>query len=324
MSEDITCSGFFRPSAAVEDSVSCLDKFQSDGMLQFIAGNLLEAPYNIVAALLNPGMWLDWSDKQAIMRFVYYGGSVEFFFALVTIFLALTAVGIWRHEIMWGYVRVLEGFANTVGRFFAWAGLLMVLQQIIIVFMQRIFTRPDISIGFGIPIQFDISWFAEELKLYNALIVTLCAAYTFVQGGHVRVDLFYSVVRFRTKKFIDMFGALFFMVPMATLTWMYGWYFLWRHLIVPKPSASDALERLLKKSQALRWNVETIGFSPNGFNGYFLFKILLCAFAAMVFLQAIAMFYRSYLEWREGPSSEGKYLDRDTLGEGEEAYEGAH
>lgn len=324
MSEDMTCSGFFRPSAAVEESVSCLDKFQSEGMLQFIAGNLLEAPYNIAAALLNPGMWLDWSDKQAIMRFVYYGGSVEFFFALVVIFLALTAVGIWRHEIMWGYVRVLEGFANTVGRFFAWAGLLMVLQQIIIVFMQRIFTRPDISIGFGIPIQFDISWFAEELKLYNALIVTLCAAYTFVQGGHVRVDLFYSVVRFRTKKFIDMFGALVFMVPMATLTWMYGWYFLWRHLIVPKPSASDSLERLLKKAQALRWNVETIGFSPNGFNGYFLFKVLLCAFAAMVFLQAIAMFYRSYLEWREGPSSEGKYLDRDTLGEGEEAYEGAH
>jgi len=53
--------------------------------------------------------------------------------------------------------------------------------------MQRIFTRPDISIGFGIPLQFDISWFAEELKLYNALVVTLCVTYTFVQGGHVRV-----------------------------------------------------------------------------------------------------------------------------------------
>ena len=42
----------------------------------------------------------------------------------------------------------------------------------------------------------------------------------------------------------------------------------------------------------------------------------------MVFLQAIAFFYRSYLEWKEGEESEGKYLDRDTLGEGEEAYEG--
>lgn len=121
-----------------------------------------------------------------------------------------------------------------------------------------------------------------------------------------------------------MVGCLIFMMPMAVLTWMYGWYFLWRHLIVPKPSASDTLERLLLKSRAVRWNVETIGFSPNGFNGYFLFKILLVAFAAMVFIHAIAFFYRSYLEWKEGPESENKYLDKDSLGEGEEAYEGTH
>ncbi|MGC3937045.1 TRAP transporter small permease subunit [Roseobacter sp. EG26] len=294
-----------------------------DGVLWFFT-NIGLAVYNFFYAISHPSLWLDWTDKQAIMRFVYYGGSVEFFFVVLTGFLIMFAIGLWRNDIMWGYVRVLEGFANTVGRFFAWAGLLMVLQQIIIVFMQRIFTRPDISVGFGIPLQFDISWFAEELKLYNALVVCLCMAYTFVQGGHVRVDLVYSAVKFRTKKVIDMFGAIFFMMPVAVLIWMYGWYFMWRHLIVPKPSASDTLDRLINKSRALRWNVETIGFSPNGFNGYFLFKVLLCAFTAMLFLQAMAMFYRSYLEWKEGPESEGKYLDRDTLGDGEEAYEGTH
>ena len=105
---------------------------------------------------------------------------------------------------------------------------------------------------------------------------------------------------------------------------MYGWYFLWRHLIVPKPSASDTLDRLVMKSRALRWNVETIGFSPNGFNGYFLFKILLILFAGIVFLHAIAFFYRSYLEFVEGQGSENKHLDKDSLGEGEEAYEGTH
>lgn len=294
-----------------------------DGVLWFFA-NIGLAVYNFFYAISHPSLWLDWTDKQAIMRFVYYGGSVEFFFVIFTMFLIMFAIGLWRNDIMWGYVRVLEGFANIVGRFFAWAGLLMVLQQIVIVFMQRIFTRPDISFGFGIPLQFDISWFAEELKLYNAMVVCLCMAYTFVQGGHVRVDLVYSAVKFRTKKVIDMFGSLFFMMPVAVLVWMYGWFFLWRHLIVPNPSASDTLDRLLNKSRALRWNVETIGFSPNGFNGYFLFKILLCAFTAMLFLQAMAMFYRSYLEWKEGPESEGKYLDKDTLGEGEEAFEGAH
>jgi len=286
--------------------------------------NIGLAFYNFFYAISHPGLWLDWSDKEAIMRFVYYGGSIEFFFVVFTAILILTAVGLWKNGVMWGCVRVMEGFANTVGRFFAWAGLIMVLQQVIIVFVQRIFARPDISIGFGIPLEMDISWWSEELKLYNAMVVALCCTYTFVQGGHVRVDLIYATVSHRTKRVIDMVGSLLFMLPMAILIWMYGWYFLWRHLITPKPSASDTLERLLMKARAVRWNVETIGFSPNGFNGYFLFKILMVAFAGMIFIHAIAFFYRSYLEWKEGPESENKYLDKDTLGDGEEAYEGAH
>ncbi len=275
--------------------------------------------------------WFDWlywtgspEDKESLMRVIYYGGSKEFLFVVMGLFALSTGIGLVANRFMWGCVWILEGFANMVGRFFAWAGLLMVIQQIVIVFLQRVFVRPDIGIGFGIPLQMDISWWAEELKLYNALVVCLCATYTFVQGGHVRVDLIYSAVSFRTKRIIDMFGSLVFMMPAAILTWMYGWYFMWRHLITPKPSASDTLDRLLLKSRAVRWNVETIGFSPNGFNGYFLFKVLLVLFTVMVFLQAIAFFYRSFLEWKEGPVSEGKYLDRDTLGAGEEAYEGTH
>jgi TRAP-type mannitol/chloroaromatic compound transport system permease small subunit len=322
MENDVECAGFFR--AAGEAKIGCLDKFQESGFVQFVLGNILEGFYNFFAALFNPGMWLNWSDPQALMRFIYYGGSVEFFFVCLNVLLILTLIGIWRRSFMWSCVRGLEWFGNSVGRLFAWAGLIMVIQQIVIVFMQRIFTRPDISIGFGIPLQFDISWFAEELKLFNALVVCLCVSYTFIQGGHVRVDLFYAGAKFRTKKIIDMFGALFFMIPFAVVTWLYGWFFLWRHLVTPNPSASDRLELLLRKARLLKWNVETIGFSPNGFNGYFIFKVLLCLFCAMVILQAIAVFYRSLNELREGPESENKYLDKDSLGEGEEAYEGTH
>ncbi|MEL7254778.1 MAG: TRAP transporter small permease subunit [Pseudomonadota bacterium] len=293
--------------------------------------NIALAFLNVLSALTNPSSWLDWviwtnttEDKEALMRFVYYGGSIEFFFATFTLILVLTAVGIWRNSFMWGCVRVMEGFANTTGRLFAWAGLLMVLQQVIIVFIQRIFARPDISLGFGIPLQKDISWWAEALKFDNAMVVALCCTYTFVQGGHVRVDLVYSAVSHRTKRIIDMVGAVIFMLPTAIIIWMYGWYFMWRHLITPKPSASDTLERLTLKARAVRWNVETIGFSPNGFDAYFLFKILLVAFAGMVFIHSVAFFYRSYLEFKEGEDSVGKFLDKDTLGEGEEAFEGTH
>lgn len=287
--------------------------------LWWVAENIGMAVYNLVYALGHPALWLDWSNPQAISRVVYYGASSEFFFVAVTAFLALTLVGIWQPRFLWGCVRALEGFANTVGRVAAWAGLIMVIQQIVIVFMQRIFARSEIVLGVGVPLEFDISWWAEELKLYNAIVIALCCAYTFTQGSHVRVDLIYARVGHGSRKVVDMLGSLLLMMPVATLIWFYGWYFMWRNLITPNPSASESLDRIMMKARALRWNVETISFSPNGFNGYFLFKVLMVIFAGMIFVQACAVFWRSLLEWREGAESDGRHLDRDRAGSVETA-----
>jgi TRAP-type mannitol/chloroaromatic compound transport system permease small subunit len=284
----------------------------------WVFSNFFSAFPNLFAALTQPTLWLDWvswekttEDKQSLMRFIYYGASIELFFALSIILIFYTALAMFYRPLMWKTVTSLETLANATGRFFAWAGLTMVLIQIVIIFIQRIFAVSQITIGFGLAFSFDVSWWSESLKLYNAMIVGLCVTYTFVQGGHVRVDLVYSVVSYRTKRVIDMFGSIFFMLPAAILLWMYSWFFLWRHLIVPKPSASDTVEKLVMKARALRWNVETIGFSPNGFNAYFLFKALILAYTGLVIIHAISFFYRSFLEWSEGEESEGKHLDLD-------------
>ncbi len=293
--------------------------------VSWLVGHIGLGFYHIFYAVTHPGMWLNWSDKEALLRFVYYGGSTEFFFALFDIFLVLTVAGLIFRPFMWGMVRVMEGFANVIGRAAAWAGLIMVGQQIIIIFLQSIFRLGSITIApFGIGFTNSITWYAEGLKLWNAVVVALCVSYAFVQGSHVRVDLIYAGVSHRVKKVIDMFGALFFMIPFAVLAWMYSWYFLWRHLITPKVSASDKLDLMLRKSKIVKWNVERTGFSPDGFDAYFLFKILILSFIALVFIHGIAFFYRSLLEFIEGEESKDKYLDRDTLGEGEEAYEGTH
>ena len=284
----------------------------------WVFSNFLSAFPNVFAALTQPTLWLDWvswekttEDKQSLMRFIYYGASIELFFALSIILIFYTVIAVFYRPLMWKTVTSLETLANTTGRFFSWAGLTMVLIQIVIIFIQRIFAVSEITIGFGLAFSFDVSWWSESLKLYNAMIVALCVTYTFVQGGHVRVDLVYSVVSYRTKRVIDMFGSIFFMLPAVILLWMYSWFFMWRHLIVPKPSASDTVEKLVMKARALRWNVETIGFSPNGFNAYFLFKMLILAYTGLIMIHAISFFYRSFLEWSEGEESEGKHLDLD-------------
>jgi TRAP-type mannitol/chloroaromatic compound transport system permease small subunit len=293
--------------------------------ISWVAQNIGLAFVNFFSAIVQPGLWLDWSNREALARFIYYGGSVEFFFVVFTAFLILTAIGLWRSGFMWGMVRGLEGMANGLGRFVAWFGLIMVLQQIVIIFLQRVFRVATIEFGpfapFGYPLlpgpSFirDLSWWSEELKLYNAMIVCLCVTYTFVQGGHVRVDLLYSNVRFRTKKIIDMLGSVFFMMPAAVLTWLFAWFFMWRSLITPKVSASDKLEQLILKSKLIKWNVETIAFSPNGFDAYFLFKLLMVAFCGLVFLQAWAFLWRSILEFREGERAAGRFVDRDAPGD---------
>lgn len=270
--------------------------------------------YNLFYALTHTDLWLNWADKQSLMRFIYYGASKELFFVMLMLFVILTILGLWKKKFMWMSVRVFEFIGNWVGRTIAWVGLIMVIQQVVVVALQRIFRVAEISVGpFGYTFTRDLSWFGEELKLYNAMIVCLCCGYTFIQGGHVRVDLIYANVSYRAKKIIDMFGSLFFMLPSMILVWLFAWFFMWRHLIVPKPSASDNLERLLAKSRAVRWNVETIGFSPNGFDGYFLFKVLLVIFSGLVMTQAVAFFYRSLLEIREGPESENRYFDKDLI-----------
>ncbi|WP_112323130.1 TRAP transporter small permease subunit [Oceanibium sediminis] len=284
-----------------------------DGLVWVIT-NLVAGFLNIFRALAQTETWLDWSDKEALGRFIYYGGSTEFFFSVTAFFLSILAAGLVWRRFLWGVVVGLEGVANTLGRLFAWAGLLMVLQQVMIVFLQRIFRVSEISFGpFGYAFARDLSWWSEELKLYNAMIVVLCCAYTFVQGGHVRVDLFYAGMRFRAKKVVDMLGSLLFILPSMTLTWLFGWYFMWRHLVTPKINATETLEATLRKSKLMKWNVETIGFSPNGFDAYFLFKLLLVTFAGMMFVQGWAFFYRSLLEFLEGEQSAGKYLDKDVL-----------
>ncbi len=269
---------------------------------------------NLARAILTLPGSLNLADPEARINAIYYGASVEFFFIVFDLFLVVLVAGLIRRPFLWGVVRVLEGFSNGLGRLVAWAGLIMVIQQVLVIFLQRFFRVADITVSpFGYPFTQSLGWFGDELKLYNAAIVALACSYTFAQGGHVRVDLFYARFSHRAKRVVDMAGALIFMIPMMVLTWMYGWFYLWRHLVTPPINVTDSLEMMARKAQILRWNVQTTSFSPSGFNGYFLFKVLLILLAATVIIHAVSHFYRCLLEYIEGEASADKYADRDTL-----------
>ena len=58
----------------------------------WVFSNFLSAFPNVFAALTQPTLWLDWvswekttEDKQSLMRFIYYGASIELFLSLIHI-----------------------------------------------------------------------------------------------------------------------------------------------------------------------------------------------------------------------------------------------
>lgn len=278
-------------------------------------GSALSGLFHVI---VNPLEVWNFADGEAVMRIIYYGASAELFILFAMVSTGIFIAGLVDREFLWRVVAVLEGFANGVGRVAAWAGLLLVVQQIMVIFLQAVFRVSDIGLGpAGLGFERPLGWWGDSLKLHNALVVVLCCAYTFVQGGHVRVDLFYARARYGTRRAIDMFGALVFMIPALLVIWHYAWFFMWRHLVNPKVNATDTLEAMIRKARAFRWQPETIGFSPNGFDAYFVFKVLIVVFAFMMLVQALAVFYRAYLEFTGGEEEAGRGLDRDRLEPGE-------
>ena len=76
--------------------------------LYWLITQILLSFYNIFYAITHPMSWLNWYDKESLMKFIYYGGSQELFFVFITLFFFITVIGNFYHKILWFLVKVLE------------------------------------------------------------------------------------------------------------------------------------------------------------------------------------------------------------------------
>jgi TRAP-type mannitol/chloroaromatic compound transport system permease small subunit len=111
--------------------------------------------------------------------------------------------------------RAIERVNGTIGKAAAWLVLFLVLVQFALVLMRYVF-------GTG-------SLFMQESLIYaHAILFMMAAAWTLAEDRHVRVDIFYAVATPRRKAAIDLFGALFFLLPMCVLLWWVGYPYVAR------------------------------------------------------------------------------------------------
>ncbi|MGJ8694092.1 MAG: TRAP transporter small permease subunit [Thalassotalea sp.] len=99
-------------------------------------------------------------------------------------------------------ISLLENFTEKVGKITAWLTLVMVLLSFLIVLLRYGFNIGSIAM--------------QESVLYlHALVFMLGSAYTLKHEGHVRVDIFYQKMSPKNKALVDLFGALFLLLPVC-------------------------------------------------------------------------------------------------------------
>ena len=234
-----------------------------------------------------------WTNKQFWSEFIRYGASKELLFIVLTLVFLVICWGVMKPNKLAGIADSIDTIVSKIGRIIAWLALLMVIQQVLVVFMQAIFKQSSMSLGPFLP-SFGATpqWFSEELRLYNALLIVMGTGYTMVEGGHVRVDIIYGGLRHRTKRIMDLIGACVLLVPFTLVLWYFSWFYMWRSI----SSSSVNLSRDTIKFR--NWKLESSS-NPSGFDDVYLFKILIPVFALIMFVQAISIIFRSIAALRD-------------------------
>lgn len=113
-----------------------------------------------------------------------------------------------------GLARRIDGLTEKLGTIVPWLVLLAVLVSAINAIVRKTF---DVSSNAFLEMQ----WY-----MFGAVFL-LCSGYTLLRQEHVRIDVVYGRFPRRTQVMIDIFGTLFFLLPMCALLLWFSWpYFL--------------------------------------------------------------------------------------------------
>ena len=157
-------------------------------------------------------------------------------------------------------IELIDTFSERSGRIVAWLALLMVLTQFLIVLLRYVFGIGSVMLQ-------------ESIVYMHSTLFLLVAAYTLRHNGHVRCDIFYANISVTRKALIDLFGAIFFLLPMCGLIAWVSWPFVINSWSVLEGSAEGSL----------------------GMPAVYLLKTTILIFTVMLGLQGLALAMQSLL-----------------------------
>lgn len=107
----------------------------------------------------------------------------------------------------------LEAVNEWTGKLISWFVLFMVLTTFVIVVMRYVFNVGSIAM--------------QESVIYaHVFVFMLGAGFALKHNQHVRVDIFYHRMSVRSKAGVDLFGTLFFLVPVSVFILYSSWEYV--------------------------------------------------------------------------------------------------
>ena len=106
--------------------------------------------------------------------------------------------------------RAIDSLNERIGRIVLWLVLAMALLSSANAISRYLFNRSSNA------------WLELQWYMFAAVFL-LCAGYTLLHNEHIRIDVVSSRLSPRTRIWIDIFGTLFFLMPMAGFIMWLSW-----------------------------------------------------------------------------------------------------
>ena len=170
-------------------------------------------------------------------------------------------------------------FTRTLG--FHWLALLIVIAELTIVITRFIFSYEQAFMG-------------DLVRFWYAALFLFASAYTLLEEGHVRVDVFYAGLSRRRKGRVNTIGAI-----------VLGMSLCWTILIIGFKGKASIIYGPLTNFEV----------SQSGFGMYtkYLMAGFLAVFAVTMLIQFVSQMFESYADMRQDPG--GKSDSEDDAGE---------
>lgn len=189
--------------------------------------------------------------------------------------------GLYVHYPLIAFGFFVALFTRTLG--FHWLALLIVIAELTIVITRFIFSYEQAFMG-------------DLVRFWYAALFLFASAYTLLEEGHVRVDVFYAGLSRKTKGRVNAFGAI-----------ILGMTVCWTILIIGFKGKASIIYGPLANFEV----------SQSGFGMYtkYLMAGFLAVFAVTMLIQFVSQMFESYADARQDPGGKIDALNEDDNGE---------